>query len=147
MISTILISGSRAMPPGEALTQLHAQMDVARTAVRGASGGYPGGSSSSVAAVMKLAPNVDVEALQVSTVCCARQHRSCGAARGLAWDFALCLDARHRMHVLSCSHSFAFCSVHYSIRAWLQTGHPWRRRCPPTHLPGFSLVFDFLLYV
>ena len=40
-------------------------MDVARTAVRGAAGSYPGGGGAGVAAVMKLAPNVDVEALQV----------------------------------------------------------------------------------
>ena len=40
-----------------------AAMDVARTAVR--SGNYPGGGSAGVAAVMKLAPHVDVEALQV----------------------------------------------------------------------------------
>jgi len=39
-------------------------MDVARTAVRGAAGSYPGGGGAGVAAVMKLAPNVDVEALQ-----------------------------------------------------------------------------------
>ena len=38
-------------------------MDVARTAVR--SGNYPGGGGAGVAAVMKLAPHVDVEALQV----------------------------------------------------------------------------------
>ena len=41
-------------------------MDVARTAVRSAAAGsdFPGGGGAGVAAVMKLAPNVDVEALQ-----------------------------------------------------------------------------------
>ena len=48
------------------LLQASDEMDVARTAVRGGgSSGYPGGSGTGVAAVMKLAPTVDVEALQV----------------------------------------------------------------------------------
>ena len=43
-----------------------AEMDVARTAVRSAAAGsdFPGGGGAGVAAVMKLAPNMDVEALQ-----------------------------------------------------------------------------------